>query len=133
MRKILGIIIFLTLFCSFNSKEAYAKEPERLIEEVHVKESTALAQNTFDILINDSTGEVKLVLYVAEKCDIKAYVDGIRVELIDSVEVKSFNGTIYACIFDCGVLSKGYHNLKYSITLCSPPWNTISSSLMFEI
>lgn len=133
MRKALVIITIISLFYSFNVKEVYAKEPERFIKEIQVKEPATPVRKTLDVLINDSTGEVKLILYVAEKCGLKAYVDGTRVELIDSELVKSPSGTIYACIFDCGVLSKGYHNLSYSITSCNPPWNTLSGSLMFEI
>lgn len=86
-----------------------------------------------DILLDDSTGNVYAIVQVTGYGSTYGYIDGSRVNLIDSVTIGSPIVTGFLYLFDCGVLSKGSHTFRYSGTSYNSPWNTVNTQVTFQV
>lgn len=86
-----------------------------------------------DILLDDSTGHVYAIVEVTGYGSTFGYIDGTRVNLVDSATIGSPVVTGFIYLFDCGVLLSGNHTFKYSGTSYNSPWNTVNRQVTFQV
>lgn len=151
MKKLAKLITLVMVLCMSFSTVAFAAEPTMSVTEVSDVQEYFQSKATgsgiesrepappitsatiTDILLDDSTGHVYAIVEVAGYGSTFGYIDGTRVDLIDSATIGSPIVTGFIYLFDCGVLSSGSHTFRYSGTSYNSPWNTVNRQVTFQV